>query len=125
MQDVDARARGGAAFLVLLLPREHVDAFAQTLAPGVSASQGAFHAAIVDATAEPDAAGRFGLTGAPAVVLFIGGRQVVAFAIPPDPAAVAPLLGLAAGPLAAGLPGVLAAGFKNLQLPGGGGGGRQ
>jgi hypothetical protein len=82
------------AIIVLLIPRgSPFELYAGAIAPGIAAAHGRAQAVKIDTTAEPDAPRRFGLSGAPGLVLFLGGKQVAAFAVP-----FAGALGPLAGP---------------------------
>jgi len=71
------------ALVVLLVPPgSPFEVYAAAMAPGIAASHGRLVMARIDTDKEPHAPARFGLSGAPGLVLFVGGKQVAAFAVP-------------------------------------------
>src|SRR5205809_730947 len=71
------------ALVVLLIPRgSPFEMYAAAMGPAIASSHGKLDAVRIDTTTEPDAPRRFGLSGAPGIVLFVGGKQVAAFAVP-------------------------------------------
>jgi hypothetical protein len=108
------------ALVVLLIPRgSPFEMYAAAMAPAIAGSHGKVEAVRIDTTAEPEAPRRFGLSGSPGIVLFVGGKQVAAFAVP--------MLGAMmqkAAPMIQGVSGMIAQALKGMlpppQPPGGG-----
>ena len=111
------------ALLVAALPRGAAfDWYGNMLRQVVVRSGGTVGAAIVDPVAEPQVLELLGVSGAPAVGLFIGGTRVASFAAPLDPEVAAAAFSLALGPIGASLRTLLRATFKasgGLTLPDG------
>src|SRR5947209_4233132 len=81
------------ALVVLLLERgSFFETYVRAIEEGMAEAGGRAEAVRIDTKAEPHAPERFGLTGAPGLVLFVNGKQVMAFAMPMI-AAIGPVVG--------------------------------
>jgi hypothetical protein len=76
-------AREPEAVVILLYPDgSPFELYARAMVPAVASSYGRLSVLRIDTGREPSAPSRFGLSGAPGLVLFVGGKQLAAFASP-------------------------------------------
>jgi hypothetical protein len=81
--DESGPQRDPEAIVVLLIPKgSPFEMYAAAIVPAVAGSHGLVRAVRIDTRAEPEAPGRFGLSGGPGIVLFVNGKQMAAFAVP-------------------------------------------